>query len=166
MVIEFVSEYPVAAAAALLVAVLLLYLLLRPRQRVTLSDQVPLRPHMARRVSLREPNGIAEACATAATGFGGQTIDAPVHQPLANGSAGHDDFQRMKGVGPKFAQLLQARGFTRYGQLAQLSSDEIQRLDAELGPFGGRLLRDRVIEQADYLARGDEDGFQRRFGKL
>ena len=26
--------------------------------------------------------------------------------------------------------------------------------------------RDRVVEQADYLARGDRDGFEERFGRL
>jgi predicted flap endonuclease-1-like 5' DNA nuclease len=35
-----------------------------------------------------------------------------------------------------------------------------------MGPFQGRLARDRVIEQADYLARGDVEGFEEKFGKL
>jgi len=39
-------------------------------------------------------------------------------------------------------------------------------LDDRLGPFKGRLERDRVVEQASYLARGDRDGFEARFGKL
>ena len=64
------------------------------------------------------------------------------------------------------AQLLQARGFTRFDQLAKLTPDEVDKLDNELGPFRGRLHRDRVVEQAGYLARGDEDGFEQSFGKL
>ena len=164
--IDFLRENPLAILAAVLVIAAILYLLLRPRQRVTLSDQVPLRPHMAYRDSDKESNDVAAAGAAATSDVSGEIIDAPVHQYLNNGPGGVDDFQRMKGVGPKFAQLLQARGFTRYEQIARLSPDEVERLDAELGPFRGRLTRDRVAEQATYLARGDEDGFQQRFGKL
>ena len=47
-----------------------------------------------------------------------------------------------------------------------MSDAEIERIDAALGAFRGRLTRDRVVEQADYLARGDIDGFEQRFGKL
>jgi predicted flap endonuclease-1-like 5' DNA nuclease len=43
---------------------------------------------------------------------------------------------------------------------------EIDLLDRQLGPFRGRLQRDRVVEQADYLARGDKEGFEARFGSL
>jgi predicted flap endonuclease-1-like 5' DNA nuclease len=166
VMIEFLREYPLAIVAAVLVIGVLLFLLLRPRQRVTLSDQVPVRPHMAHGDSTKESNDVVAAGAAAATDIGGDIISAPVHAHLTNGPGGLDDFARMKGVGPKFAQLLQARGFTRYEQLAGLSTDEAERLDSELGPFRGRLVRDRVVEQADYLARGDEDGFQQKFGKL
>lgn len=159
------DNLPLVLVGALIV-VLLLYLLLKPRQRVTLSDHVPLRPHMAQADSPKESNDVAAAGAAAATDVGGEIIDAPVHAHLANGPEGLDDLQRMKGVGPRFAELLQARGFTRYEQIASLGPDEVERLNAELGPFRGRLTRDRVVEQAQFLARGDEDGFQQRFGKL
>jgi len=43
---------------------------------------------------------------------------------------------------------------------------EIERIDNQLGAFSGRLTRDRIVEQADYLARGDIDGYEQRFGKL
>lgn len=164
--IEFLRDNPVALVVAVLVIGAILFLLLRPRQRVKLSDQAPARPHMAHRDSTKETNDVAAAGAAATSDVGGEIINAPVHEHLVNGPGGLDDFERMKGVGPKFAQLLQARGFTRYEQLARLGPDDVARLDAELGPFRGRLSRDRVIEQADYLARGDEDGFQQRFGRL
>ena len=77
-----------------------------------------------------------------------------------------DDFTRLKGVGPKLAEALHAQGFNRYEQLASLSENELSRLDEQLGAFRGRLQRDRVTEQADYLARGDNDGFESKFGKL
>jgi predicted flap endonuclease-1-like 5' DNA nuclease len=47
-----------------------------------------------------------------------------------------------------------------------LTPTEIERLDERLGTFRGRITRDRIVEQADYLARGDTDGFEQRFGKL
>ena len=77
-----------------------------------------------------------------------------------------DDLERLKGVGPKLAAMLAAHGLTRFDQIAKLSGSEVERLDADLGAFRGRLQRDRVVEQADYLARGDIDGFEQRFGKL
>jgi len=77
-----------------------------------------------------------------------------------------DNLERLKGVGPRLAAMLGAHGLTRFEQIAHLSDSELERLDRDLGPFRGRLQRDRVIEQADYLARGDIDGFERQFGKL
>ena len=72
----------------------------------------------------------------------------------------------LKGVGPKLASILNARGLTRYEQIAGLSPGQIETLDENLGAFRGRLTRDQVVEQADYLARGDREGFEARFGKL
>ena len=50
--------------------------------------------------------------------------------------------------------------------VSNVSGEGIETLDAQLGPFSGRLTRDRVVEQASYLARGDTDGFEQQFGKL
>jgi predicted flap endonuclease-1-like 5' DNA nuclease len=77
-----------------------------------------------------------------------------------------DDLQMLKGVGPKLAQKLNENGIFRFEQIAALSANEVAILDGKLGPFKGRLDRDRVVEQASYLARGDRDGFEGRFGKL
>ena len=148
---------------ALLIGAVVGFLLFRPRQRVRLSDSSPVRPHMAHRDSPKEANDIISEAAAATGDVAGQIIGAPVHQHLRDEG---DNFQRMKGVGPKFADMLADRGFTRFEQLASLSNEEIERLDPELGPFRGRLKRDRVVEQAHYLARGDQDGFEQTFGKL
>jgi predicted flap endonuclease-1-like 5' DNA nuclease len=165
---EFVLEYwPVILVA---VAVLLIagFLLLRPRQRVRLSQETtPIRPHMAQ--ARDEPaigRGIAAEAAAAVSDVSGQIIDAPVHANLPGASGPPDDLQRLKGVGPKFAALLNDIGIRRFDQLAGLSGGDIDRLDSQLGPFKGRLERDQIPLQAQYLARGDEDGFEQRFGKL
>ena len=163
------ENWPLILVAVVLLAILA-FVLLRPRQRVQLTDSTPTRPHMAYSAdSPREGNDVASEVAAAASDVAGEVLDAPVHSHLVNGpEAGGeaDDLQRMKGVGPKFAQMLNARGITRYEQIARLSADDVQRLDAELGPFRGRLQRDRIVDQADYLSRGDQDGFEQTFGKL
>ena len=73
---------------------------------------------------------------------------------------------RLKGVGPKFVARLNELGITRFDQLAGLNANEVAHLDERMGPFQGRLARDRVIEQADLLARGDTESFEEKFGKL
>lgn len=152
---------------AVAVVLVLAWLLLRPRQRVTLSDSTPLRPHMQNPNPKPEAEGrgLAGEAAAATSDVAGEILKAPVHRALA-GDVTRDEFTRMKGVGPKFAEALHGLGYDRFEQLSRLTSEELDRLDGQLGPFRGRLQRDRVIEQADYLGRGDTDGFETRFGKL
>jgi predicted flap endonuclease-1-like 5' DNA nuclease len=167
MVEALVDYWPIILVAALVLA-LLAFVMLRPRQRVRLSsDSAPIRPHMAhaKQRAPDEGRGIAGEAAAAASDVTGELLRAPVHRTLA-GEDQRDEFCRMKGVGPKFADALRALGFARFEQLAQLTAAEIGRLDSQLGAFRGRLQRDRVPEQADYLARGDTDGYEARFGKL
>ena len=164
---ELLNGYLPAILIAILIALIVGFLLLRPRQRVRLSTDTPLRPHMANtQDSRREANDIASEAAAAASDVTGEIIGAPVHQHLSNGGGAVDDFHRIKGVGPKLADMLRAQGYTRFEQLARLSDEEIDRLDQQLGAFRGRIQRDRIPEQAQYLARGDIDGFEQRFGKL
>ena len=150
---------------AIAVVAILAFLLLRPRQRVQLSDSAPLRPHMQARTT-HERRGIGGEVAAATSDVTGEILHAPVHANLPGASGPPDDLQVLKGVGPKFADMLAERGVVRFDQLARLTPAEIDLLDSQLGPFRGRLRRDRIIEQADYLARGDQDGFEQRFGKL
>lgn len=166
---EFVREYWPFILIAIAVLLVAAYLLLRPRQRVQLShDTAPVRPHMAqtKQQPPAEGRGIAAEAAAAVSDVSGQIIDAPVHANLPGASGPPDNLQRLKGVGPKFAALLNDVGIRRFDQLASLSEGDIDRLDAQLGPFKGRLERDQIPLQAEYLARGDEDGFEQRFGKL
>ena len=166
---EFVREYwplILVAAAVLLLAVVLLA---RPRQRVELSnDSAPVRPHMTARHEgpEHEGRGIAAEAAAAVSDVSGQFISADVHENLPGASGPPDDLTKLKGVGPKFAATLNQLGIIRFDQLAKLSEGDIDRLDQHLGAFRGRLQRDQVPLQAEYLARGDIDGFEQRFGKL
>ena len=150
---------------AIAVALALAFVLLRPKQRVQLTDSAPVRPHMAQKRP-PEGRGIAGEHAAAASDVTGDILRAPVHKKLDGEKEPHDDLCAIKGVGPKFADALHALGFTRFDQLAHLTQTEVERLDVQLGAFRGRIARDRITEQADYLARGDTDGFEQRFGKL
>jgi predicted flap endonuclease-1-like 5' DNA nuclease len=161
---DFIREYwwlILIVAIAGVIAVMLL----RPRQRVELTDSAPIRPHMAH-TSPPEGRGIAAEAAAATSDVTGELLGARVHNELDGQGKPGDDLCRMKGVGPKFADALHAVGFIRFEQIAHLSPTEIERLDRQLGAFSGRITRDRIVEQADYLARGDIDGFEQRFGKL
>ena len=158
------DNWPVILVAVIVLAIVA-YFLLKPRQSVRLTDDsAPLRPHMQVKAEA-EGRGLAGEHAAATSDVTGEIIRAPVHRALAGGDMA-DDFTRLRGVGPKLAEALHAQGFNRYEQIAGLSENELARLDEQLGAFRGRLQRDRVTEQADYLARGDTDGFESKFGKL
>lgn len=165
LTMDILHDYwPVILVIAALAVVAALFLL-RPRQRVRLSDSAPVRPHMQQPRVPAEGRGVAGEAAAAASDVTGDIISAPVH-PALEGQVGADDLCRLKGVGPKFADALRSAGFNRFEQLAGLSAVEVERLDNQLGAFRGRIARDRITEQADYLARNDLDGFEQRFGKL
>lgn len=130
----------------------------------------PVRPYMRARpirdgIDTEERRGVTGG-ATAMTDVAGEVlgVDSQTQAPAEGGTP--DDLQTLKGVGPKLAQKLNENGITRFDQLAGLSSTEVAMLDEKLGAFKGRLQRDRVVEQASYLARGDRDGFEARFGSL
>lgn len=161
---EVVHGYWPAIVVAIAFLIILAFLIFRPRQRVSLTDSAPVRPHM-QQARPTEGRGIAGEAAAATSDVAGDIISAPVHRAL-EGEVPRDDLCRLKGVGPKFADALHAAGFYNFQQLAGLSPVEVERLDEQLGAFRGRIGRDRIVEQADYLARDDIDGFEQRFGKL
>lgn len=159
-------------AVAILAAVLLAFILMRGRGAAPKIERREAEPYVASKerpymkaASQDGPQGnsIADEVATATTDVAGEVLSVKA-SPVAAGPA--DDLSRLKGVGPKFVARLGELGIARYDQLAGLNANEAAHLDERLGPFQGRLARDRVIEQADYLARGDTEGFEEKFGKL
>lgn len=109
---------------------------------------------------------LADDYAAAGKDVAGEFLGVEAH-PIAAGPAGPpDNLQTLKGVGPKLAAQLNAIGLTRFDQLAQLTPNEVEIIDRRMGAFRGRIARDRLVEQAAYLARGDIDGFEEKFGKL
>lgn len=164
-----IAYWPLALIGAL-IALLLLYFLLRPRQRVTLTDSAPVRPHMTAQPKssfgnrgVLESQPLAGNSDLAAEGFSprARTLES-LHMEVGP----PDDLVKLKGVGPKLAALLSTHGLTRFDQIASLSPAQVEDLDQTLGAFRGRLKRDQLVDQADYLARGDIDGFEQKYGKL
>ena len=162
---DLIREYWPVILVAIAIALILSVVVLRPRQRVRLTDSAPVRPHMAHSRP-PEGRGLAGEAAAATSDVTGELIGAPVRRKLDGDKGPADDFLLLKGIGPKLADALHGLGFHRFEQLAHLTPTEVERIDAQLGAFRGRLARDRIVEQADYLARGDIDGYEQRFGKL
>ena len=79
---------------------------------------------------------------------------------------GADDLTRIKGVGPKVETLLHGLGVTSFAQIAAWDDTEVDRIDARLGSFAGRIRRDDWRAQAALLAAGDTAAYEAKFGKL
>lgn len=88
---------------------------------------------------------------------------APV-APAAPTVGPADDLTQIKGLGPKLKTLLETLGITRFDQIAAWSEADIDRIDAQLGTFQGRIRRDNWVEQAKFLSAGDMAGFAGKFG--
>jgi predicted flap endonuclease-1-like 5' DNA nuclease len=164
---EFFQLYWPVFVVALIIGIIVGYLYFRPKQNVRLSDSVPLRPHMTHAPAKPgEGRNIADEAAAAASDIAGHLLRTRVHEELPGASGPPDDLLRLKGVGPKLAAMLNERGITRFDQIAKLAPGQVETIDASLGAFRGRFERDRIQEQADYLARGDIGGYESKFGKL
>lgn len=85
--------------------------------------------------------------------------------PAAPTASEGDDLRRIKGVGPKLVTMLNGLGVTSFAQIAAWDDAEIDRIDAELGRFQGRIRRDDWVAQAKLLAADDIAGYEARFGK-
>lgn len=72
-----------------------------------------------------------------------ESVDA---EPVSAKTA-HDDLTEISGVGPIIAAKLSEQGILSFQQLADLSAQEIERIDAELN-FKGRIEREEWVKQA------------------
>ena len=106
------------------------------------------------------PPAVPEALGGAGIAVAAAAQDARLD---ARDAAG-DDLTRIKGLGPKLAATLAELGVTRFDQIAGWSDADVERIDAQLGRFQGRIRRDDWIGQAKFLAAGDTAGFEERFG--
>ena len=61
-----------------------------------------------------------------------------------------DDLAKLTGVGPQIVKKLNEHGVFHYWQLAAMTPEEAEKLDADLR-FNGRIARDKWSEQAREL---------------
>lgn len=113
-----------------------------------------------------EGNALQDEFAAAAQDVAGEILGVDAHPAIPGPNGPPDNLRLLKGVGPKLAAQLNEFGVTRFDQLAGLTETEVALLDKRMGAFEGRIARDRLVEQARYLERGDTDGFEAKFGKL
>lgn len=123
-------------------------------------------PPLNRDRDIREGNRLQDEVAAATADVAGEILGVRAHVELPGASGPPDDLQMLKGVGPRLAAQLNESGIIRFDQLAGLGANEVALLDSRMGAFNGRIARDRLVEQACYLAVGDRDGFEAKFGKL
>lgn len=100
---------------------------------------------------------VATGFASTAGGKLATFLEAPVGLP--------DDLLVIKGIGEKLNALLTSLGVFHYRQIAAWTDREVAQVDAQLGQFRGRIVRDRWIEQARLLADGRLDAFEAEFGR-
>jgi predicted flap endonuclease-1-like 5' DNA nuclease len=160
-------EFPILIAAILIGLIVALWAFRRRGPSgPSVEDHRPAPP--PRRVAKDGPegNGLSDEYAAATEDVAGEMLGVDAHPNIPGPGGPPDNLQLLKGVGPKLATQLNALGISRYDQLARLNDNEVAMLDERLGAFRGRIARDRLVEQACYLERGDKDGFEAKFGKL
>jgi predicted flap endonuclease-1-like 5' DNA nuclease len=74
-----------------------------------------------------------------------------------------DDLLRIKGVGPKYAKLLNNLGYFHYDQIAEWTPDQAAWVDNQLG-FDGRIDREDWVNQCMLLRDGKDAEFNRLYG--
>jgi predicted flap endonuclease-1-like 5' DNA nuclease len=175
------ANWPAIAIAAALVLALLWLLLrsrcapTRDRHRAPDALDEGAAPASRNQALIDAPSAVTAALADTGPdimgGIGGIVGMAAAQEvaaaaPLLTPTTGGDDLARIKGVGPKLVTLLGQLGVTSFAEIAVWSEAEINRIDAQLGVFAGRIRRDNWVEQCQFLAAGDAAGFEDKFGKL
>ncbi|QFQ86409.1 hypothetical protein F8A10_02540 [Paracoccus kondratievae] len=97
-----------------------------------------------------------------------EQVLGPVNESTATvipGDERRDDLRRIKGIGPKLSDWLNANGVTRYEQIAGWDKARIAEYAERLGRMGGRIEADDWVGQARLLAAGGETEHSRRVDK-
>lgn len=81
-----------------------------------------------------------------------RSLPAPPHGPLMTTPDGPaDDLTRIEGVGPRLERALNDQGIATYGQLAEMTDEQLTELQARLPEFAGRVNGASWVEQATRL---------------
>lgn len=165
----------IVIAVIVVIALLFLFLVRGRKQHVTFSDTAPL-PRTAAPAATPQPapasiraaegHGITTEIADAVEDMVDQFVGINSHARVEPAQGPGDTLTLLKGLGPKAASLLNDLGVTRFDQIAAWNEADIAAIDARMGAFKGRISRDRWVEQARLLAKGDTETFEAEFGKL
>ncbi|TVV76357.1 hypothetical protein FOY91_04720 [Sphingomonas solaris] len=142
----------------LVVAAAFLFLF-RRRDTGSTTDTTPLG-------SDAEGHGAVDGAAAAIEDVVDQFLGVDSHPALPEATGPADPLTQIKGLGPKAQAQLNTLGIHRYDQLAALDEAQVATVDAGMGTFRGRILKDQWVDQARHLAKGDTAGFEAKFGKL
>jgi predicted flap endonuclease-1-like 5' DNA nuclease len=169
---QFFIDYGLWLLVALLILIGVVFLL--TGRKKTVGAPVVERPAEVERRDIAPPppireNIAAEPIAAPVADAEPRIMPAAVESAPASSSMSSDEpdnLLKLKGVGPKLNLLLIELGVTRYAQIASWSDADIAAIDAKLGNFKGRPVRDQWVDQARYLAAGDLAGYEAKYGKL
>jgi predicted flap endonuclease-1-like 5' DNA nuclease len=95
--------------------------------------------------------GLFAAVAPHQDGAAARAAAGGAFQSLSKALGRADDLTRIKGVGAKMQEKLNAIGVFHFWQIAAMSNDAAERLDEALAA-GGRVTRDDWVAQARHLA--------------
>lgn len=99
------------------------------------------------------PPAVSAAMARAAAAFAAKPATAAAGRFADSTGASPDDLQKIKGIGPRLAALLNELGVYRYRQIAEFTPADIAWVNERLR-FKGRIEREKWVEQARTLAGG------------
>ncbi len=92
----------------------------------------------------------AELEAEAPVAAAQETVDEVPLEAPATEATGADKLTDINGIGPVIAGKLEAMGITTFKQIAELTPEDVERIDGELN-FKGRIDREEWISQAKAL---------------
>jgi predicted flap endonuclease-1-like 5' DNA nuclease len=157
----------IAIAVIVVIALLFLFLVRGRKQHVSLGDMPPLaRPAPPSPAApSAESHDVGTEICDAIEDVVDQFVGIRSHPTDAPKGPG-DTLTLLKGLGPKAATLLYDMGVTRFEQIARWNDADVAAIDARMGAFKGRIVRDRWVAQAKLLAKDDTETFEAEFGKL
>lgn len=179
----------IVIAVIVVIALAFLFLVRGRKQHVTFSDAPTLTPKAApyqpapeskpapepKPVAVTPPppavppvegHGITTEIADAVEDVVDQFVGINSHTRVEPVKGPGDTLTQLKGLGPKAASILADLGVTRFAQIASWDDADVAAIDAQMGAFKGRITRDRWVDQAKLLAKGDTAAFEAEFGAL
>jgi len=151
-----VAEMAAAAAAAIAAASASVTRGLKPIEPISPLSKVD--PKISMPAKLSDAIKVKEA----ATAQSSADSEPEPPRPMPASSQGpNEDLKRIRGVGVLIEKRLNAMGISRYEQIANWTSGDIDRVSQVL-EFKGRIEREGWVEQARILLNGGQTEFSRR----